>query len=533
MANSSFGKFTPLLLSVCGGLLLGAAWPMLPFTLLIFIAFVPLLALADLHQNRGGYFGCIFLALLIWNVITTWWVGNTTVPASGVAANVFNALLMSIPWMAYKNTPKRWSTPVKYFSFIVYWLTFEYVHQQWELSWPWLTLGNVFATHTGWIQWYEYTGASGGSLWVLISNITIYSIWQKYKHSNVPVKTILRKEAWKPLTIIILPIAISALIPIPKDNGNKISVVVVQPNIDPYDEKFTAGTVQEQLTKFLTLTEQQLDSTTRYIIWPETALFPHGAWENQLNMQGEVLAIREMLRKYPQAKLITGAVTIKRYGEEVPPLARQLEDGTFYDPYNTALQIDTTQSIQIYHKYKLVPGVELVPYMRYLKFMGSLALDFGGITGSYGREPGVALFTDPTTQIKVFPTICYESVYSEYVAAHVRNGANLLVILTNDGWWGNTAGHKQHLQYARLRAIETRRWVARSANTGISAFIDPQGNIHNPQPYWKEAVIKGTVTTSNDFTFYVRYGDLISRGALIFCILLIVYAIISRFIYRQ
>lgn len=526
-------KFTPLLLCVCSGLLLGAAWPMLPFTPLIFFAFVPLLALTDLQQNRSGYFGLLLLSLLIWNVITTWWVGNTTVPASGVAANVFNALLMSIPWMAYKSTPKKWGSSLRYFSFIVCWLTFEYIHQQWELSWPWLTLGNVFATHPGWIQWYEYTGTSGGSLWILLSNITIYGIWQKYKQTTLPLKTVLVKEAWKPLAIILLPMLISMLIPVPKNSGNNISVVVVQPNIDPYDEKFTSGTVQEQLAKFLKLTAQKLDSTTSYIIWPETALFPHGAWEEQLNSQSEVIAIREMLRKYPQAKLITGAVTVKRYLDEVPPLARQLEDGSFYDPYNTALQIDTSQSIQIYHKYKLVPGVELVPYMRYLKFMGSLALDFGGITGSYGREPGVSLFTDPVKHIKVFPTICYESVYSEYVAAHVRNGANLLVILTNDGWWGNTAGHKQHLQYARLRAIETRRWVARSANTGISAFIDPQGNIHDPQPYWQEAVMKATVTTSTDFTFYVRYGDLISRGALIFCILLIVYAIISRFIYNK
>src|SRR5690606_12180522 len=99
---------------------------------------------------------------------------------------------------------------------------------------------------------------------------------------------------------------------------------------------------------------------------------------------------------------------------------------------------------------------------------------------------------------------------------------------TNDGWWGNTEGHRQHLQYARLRAIETRRWIARSANTGISCFITPAGKLQQPQPYWEEAVIKGNVTPGHTFTFYVRYGDLLSRGALIFCILLIVYTIVLR-----
>jgi apolipoprotein N-acyltransferase len=157
----------------------------------------------------------------------------------------------------------------------------------------------------------------------------------------------------------------------------------------------------------------------------------------------------------------------------------------------------------------------------------------GGITGSYGRSPGVDVLENTTEHIKAFPTICYESIYGEFVAEHVRLGAGLLFIITNDGWWGNTEGHRQHLQYARLRAIETRRWIARSANTGISCFITPLGDLQEPQPYWQEAVIKANVTPATSFTFYVKYGDLISRGALIFCILLIVYSIILRFTNRK
>ncbi len=522
-----------LLLSILSGLICWLAWPTMPLTPLIFIAFTPLLYISDKVQHRWKYFGLLFLAFLVWNVASTWWVGNTTLPLSGVFANCFNALLMSIPWLGYKNTRRKLPEAVAYFALIVYWLTFEYIHQTWEFSWPWLVLGHAFALRPGWIQWYEYTGTSGGTFWVLLVNIVIYNVWKRARLYDFTWKQLLLGEGWKPLLVIGLPLLISAFTTAPADNAaQKTEVVIVQPNIDPYDEKFSAGSAMEQLGKLLHLTKEKADSNTRYIIWPETALFPTGAWEHELNYQPEIIAIREMLQKYPKAKLISGAATTKRYNttDEIPATARTMNDGTRWDAYNSAIQVDTSRNIQVYHKYELVPGAELVPYVGYLSFMQSVALDFGGITGSYGRVPGVEMFTNPQDSINVFPVICYESVFSNYMATHIKPGANLLVIITNDGWWGNTEGHRQHLQYARIRAIETRRWIARCANTGISAVIDPAGNVHQPQPYWKEAVFKATVTPEAGITFYVKNGDLVSKAALIFCILLVVHAFISRFI---
>ena len=542
MATRSIDRFLPGLLGLFSGLLLWAAWPSSPLTLLIFIAFIPLLYLTDRIQNRWTYFGCIFLAMLVWNAATTWWVGNTPVPVSGVLANVTNALIMCVPWMGFKNSRKRLGVTGSYLALIIYWLTFEYIHLNWELSWPWLTLGTVFAMRPGWIQWYEYTGASGGSLWILGVNIALYACWQKRKaFKSLPLTTYLWKEGWKPAAVIIIPLLLSGIVGFTSGVSASIrkpqqhlSVVIVQPNIDPYD-KFADGAEGMQLEKFLKLTRQMVDSNTSYIVWPETALFPHGAWEHQLNEQPAIHAVRALLKQYPKAKLITGATTLKRYmnRDEAPYSARAMEDGSFFDAFNTGLQIDTSNIIQIYHKSRLVPGVELIPYSRYLHFMENWALDMGGISGSYGRTPGVEVLENTAEHIKAFPTICYESIYGEFVAEHVRLGANLLFIITNDGWWGNTEGHRQHLQYARLRAIETRRWIARSANTGISCFIDPMGNIKFPQPYWEEAVIKSTVTPGYAFTFYVQYGDLLSRGAVIFCILLLVYLLITRFTNRK
>lgn len=541
MAQRSFPSFLPWLLSIGSGLLLWAAWPTSPLTLLIFIAFIPLLYLTDLVQNRWGYFGCIYLAMLIWNAGTTWWVGNTPVPLSGVLANITNALIMTIPWLGYKNSRKRLGPAISYFALIVYWLTFEYIHLNWELSWPWLNLGNVFAMHPGWIQWYEYTGTSGGTLWILGVNIALYSCWQKGRNYPAPLSDAIWKEGWKPAAVIVLPLLLSAVIFVSNTKilsapkGPSMPIVIVQPNIDPYD-KFADGVEGQQLEKFIRLTREKADANTAYIVWPETALFPHGAWEHSLNEQPAIQAIREMLKQYPRAKLITGATTLKHYAskEEAPYSARKMEDGGYFDAFNTALQIDNSSgAIQIYHKSRLVPGVELIPYSRYLSFMENWALDMGGISGSYGRTPGVAVLENTTEHIKTFPTICYESIYGEFVANHVKLGANLLFIITNDGWWGRTEGHRQHLQYARLRAIETRRWIARSANTGISCFVDPMGEIRQAQPYWEEAVIKGDVTPEATFTFYVRYGDLLSKGALIFCILLIVYSTVLRFTNRK
>lgn len=517
-------KRLPLLLSLVSGLLLWAAWPTSPLTFLIFIAFVPLLRMMDVA--KGYHFGLLFLAFWIWNTGATWWVGNTPVPASGIFANAFNALLMTFPWIGYRAAQQRLDRRTAYFALVVYWLTFEYIHQEWELSWPWMMLGNVFAMRPNWVQWYEFTGVMGGSVWVLLANITLFEIWRK---RDVRAKI-------TAAACLLLPFVLSFLVRPSIADGPRMQVVVVQPNIDPYEEKFSEGSSQQQLQKLLALTQQQIDTATAYVIWPETALFTEGAWEHTLNDRPEIIKIRQFLRQYPRTKLITGASTYRQYigTETVTATARTRRDGgPPYDAFNSALQIDTSLQIQIYHKAKLVPGVEITPYMRFLPFMKKLALDMGGITGSYGLTPGVPLFNDLERDCSVFSAICYESVFGNFVAEKVRAGANLLVVSTNDGWWGNTEGHRQHCQYARLRAIETRRWVARSANTGISCFVNPLGELIDPQPYWQPASIKHAVTKAANMTFYVKYGGYASKAPLIFCILLLSYTIVLRVIRRK
>lgn len=533
------------------GILLWLAWPSSPGTVFIFVALTPLLWLADQVQNKKAYWGFLLLAFTIFNVGTTWWVGNTTVPASGVFANLFTALLMTIPFTSFYGARKRLGRTWGYAAVVVYWMTFEYVNLTWEFAWPWLSLGNAMAMHPDWVQWYEFTGVGGGTLWILIVNIMLYECWRGLPELDMKYAKQILGRLWKPVVILVLPIIVSSIISAVNSFPAKApanEVVVVQPNADPYG-KFGPDADEAQLDTLLKLSAQQVSATTSYIIWPETAIFnsgdPAASREDHFSNNPTIKRLATFLREHaPNATLITGATTWKiypPYTTEFPFTAQQVAyDGTRADYFNAALQIDSAGQVQAYHKSKLVPGVEIIPYMRYVPFMATFALKMGGASGGCGLEPGVTLMT---REIKpagaslglnaaVAPVVCYESVFGEYMARQVREGAGFLVIMTNDGWWGDTEGHRQHFNYARLRAIETRRWIARSANTGISAFIDPNGAVIDPQPYWKAAVIRHSVTFSNTETLYVRWGDYLYKAAAIFCILLIIYRSYLRFTKR-
>jgi apolipoprotein N-acyltransferase len=233
---------------------------------------------------------------------------------------------------------------------------------------------------------------------------------------------------------------------------------------------------------------------------------------------------------FPKLTVVIGASTYRQYGpgEKRSSTARKFtQDEGYYDSYNTALQLDSrTDSIQTYHKSRLVPGVEKMPYPAIFGFLEKFAIDLGGMSGSLGREPAPKVFFARDT-IGVAPIICYESVYGDYVAGYVKKGAGLLFIITNDGWWGNTPGHRQHLVYGRLRAIEMRRSLARSANTGISCFYNQRGDILQPTRYWEEDVISRKININHDLTFYARYGDYVAKMALIFTAAMLVLVVLK------
>lgn len=521
-----------LLFALLGALLLSLSW-FYGLTAFIFASFVPLLIIEnyfsvsnDIKRKKIKFIGLVFLTFFVWNLATTWWIWYAS-HEGAIMAIFSNAILMSIFFVTFSNIKNKINKSWAIWLLIPVWLAWEYLHTVWDISWPWLTLGNVFAYKTTWIQWYEYTGTSGGSLWIIYVNILLFQMLQ--------LPSFQLKQALKPLIAVIAPILISYFILLSYKNTSVLKeqqVVIVQPNIDPYNEKFDSD-FSVQFNSTYEQIKGKITNQTDYLVLPETFII-NNINEDEINTDTDIQLFKDsLLKKYPNLNIVTGINSYKFFTPNEKPSATARLDhnsGLYYDMYNTALQINKN-NLAVYHKSKLVPGVELMPFPALLKPLEKYALDLGGTIGSLGMQKERSVFKG-VEGIKVAPVICYESVYGDYCTEYVRNGANFIFIITNDGWWNNTPGHKQHLNYARLRAIETRRSIARSANTGISAFIDETGNISQPTKWWEKAVIQAQLKPNDTITFYVKYGDLISKISVLLALLTLAYYWFLRFFKR-
>lgn len=500
---------------------------------LLFIGFIPLLFVEDYFYQKKKRDGkkiifYSYLTFFIWNLLTTWWVYRATF-FGGAAAIICNSFFMALVFQAFHYTRVKLGNTIGYLSFIFYWIGFEYLHLNWDLSWPWLTLGNGFASFTNWIQWYEYTGILGGSIWILLLNVYIFLILKKIIHNEHKAPKAIILHSISACLLIFIPYYISLyLYKNYKEKSKPVHVVVVQPNIDPYNEKFS-GTEEAQLNKFLELAKRMVDQKTDYLVGPETAL-PEGIWEEEIQNTYSIRLLNDFLLSYPNLKIVTGLSSFKHVQnkEEDASNEREFSDRPQkYEAYNTALQLGPSGKIQLYHKSKLVPGVEQMPYPAIFKYFEKFAIDLGGTTGSLGKQKERTVFHSKEN-VSVSATICYESIYGDFMGGFVRNGANLLFIITNDGWWGDTPGYKQHLNYGRLRAIEFRRNIARSANTGISCFINSLGEITQATEWWKSAVIKANINSNDKLSFYAIYGDYLGRICAALSIVLFLISLIIK-----
>ncbi|QEC51195.1 apolipoprotein N-acyltransferase [Anseongella ginsenosidimutans] len=546
-----------LLLPVLSGVLCWLAWPPTHLAPLLLVALVPLFYFADealrsRNPGRTVLTGAL-LGFAAWNTLSLYWIYFV---ASGVGAVVglavvlvpilFGTVLMTLPFFLYHKTRKYAGPNVGLAAFCAYWIAAEYLHHKWDFAFPWLSLGNGFANYPSLVQWYEYTGIFGGTLWVLLANILAYRLLTgflalKRAKKDIPEETppgtaatdagvprlmasqqlsLGRREFYLkrclPFTIILLfPMIFSLVIYFNyEEKGSPVNVVVVQPNLDPYGEKYNGVSEKEQLLRLVTLSDSLGQPNTEYFIWPETAIGTgQPLVENRLYDEYSIKVIQGFLEKYRNGNVITGASTVRIYDSPASPTARKFRDAEqYYDYYNTALQIENNGRVQVYHKNKLVPGVEQFPYRRYLGFLDKLMMDMGGTSGTLGHEDEQTVFYSQNG-IGVVPAICYESVFGGFIADFVQKGAQLICIVTNDGWWGNTAGYKQHAAYARLRAIESRRSVARSANTGISMLINQRGDVMKQTSWWVPAAIGGELKLNADLTFYVKHGNYLARIA--------------------
>ena len=521
-------KFNRLKLIVCvflPALLFWLAWEPMPFTPLVFIAFVPFFYLAEWGRStsKGKNFGVLFLALMLWNISTTWWVWFAS-DVGAIAMLILNSLLMYLPFgLSRWLQRKKWFIWDAKWLFIALWLLYEYGHHRWDLSWPWLTLGNAFSGMPWYVQWYEITGTLGGTALILSVNVLVYqaliNVQSKDKRSwimrfRLPLGIV---SVFGILSVLLGQFASDFVYQKKSKLKQPYRVVAIQPNYDPYDEKFVLDPMQ--MVRDMAKTSDSAGPAD-CILWPETSLVGNiDVGSPAQDMQVSYLmhhwlkngpadnAAGDSSQNHSRAagppSMLIGSNMIHWYswmGKGKPDVAARQSSNLeyWYTLHNSALWIQpelsihpigsdpfkherlrgsmATGDIQFYHKSKLVPGTEQLPFVTVLPFLERLAisLDENSASGTLGKNATAKALG--VSNSKVAPIICYESIYGDYVSEYVKDGASWLAVITNDAWWNNTPGHKQHFSYAKLRAIEQRKWVVRSANTGISGFIDPLGN---------------------------------------------------------
>ena len=512
-----------ILLALLSGLLLGLPWCIPSLFFVIFIAWVPLLLLEEEnrhHPNPYTVFNYAFAGFLLWNILGTWWVSQAQL-VGGILIMIANALVQALVFWSVSRIRTRLGIPLV-FPFLLIWMGYEYFHQSWDLAWPWLNLGNALATVPKLIQWYEFTGIRGGTLWIILTNLAVLKGWDIYRKRGLGA---IAPVGAGTLLLILIPAFASYLIfQNFEEEGETVTVALIQPNLDPYTQKFVPEKQAQHLKDFLKAADTICDDETNFLLGPETLII------QQIDEKDPAASpyFRQLLdfqKKYPKLNILLGIHSYQKLDDtKIPPGSRFNQDKNFYyEPFNTALFLPPGSPPQFYHKTKLVPLFERMPFVQYLGFLGKYSLDLGGYSGTYSLRQENSHFVSPDASISILPIVCFESVFGLYSAQNLPREKGFICMITNDGWWKNTPGYRHHFNFSPVRAIESRRDLVRVANTGISALIDARGMVIARTPWWKKATLKGQIHLRKGRTFYARHGDYLGRISLISGILLLLY----------
>ena len=513
------------LLAVLSGLLLGFAFPPSPFYSLAYVAFVPFFFLMERMRSYGQLTKYSYLFLLVFHIVTVYWTGGFTHMKDPYLMMAGSLLLILHPFLYLPSILGAFFVRAKLgtmwgmVSFIFLWIAYEYFHSLGEFSFPWMTIGNSQAYDLLRIQIVEYTSVYGLSFLILTFNVlafiwivqTTRGRWELF--SSYSVSTIVGL-----LLLYILPWvygskAIEASVPFSNDRGFKIGLI--QPNIDPF-EKWGEGTNPDpfwsQMGMHLNATRSLRKYSVDLVLWCETAiptriLLPsHGSEWQILKSTLDSIGI-PVLTGFPYTEFFDSL--------RAPITAHQASNSSvFYEDYNAVMLIPPHRPVvEVYKKMRLVPFAERIPYAETVPFLIKPLRWSVGISG-WGLGQDTVLFSmkSSTGLIEHFAgIICYESAFPDFVRQFVLRGAEFIVVLTNDSWWGNTSGTYQHIAFAPFRAIENRRWVIQCANGGISAFVDPIGRIHQSTQMYTSAAIFRSIEPRTGETFYDRNGDIFAK----------------------
>lgn len=497
------------ILPVVSGILLSLPWLGFPGWILLF-AFIPLFFSEKYFSETGEnikLFWAGVITFIVWNFISTGWMMSVNLTGS-LLIILINSFFMSGVFLGFSLMRKKLIPVSGYFLFAVIWLSYEYYLIHGKPGWPWLVLGNGMGSSIWLVQWYKYTGVLGGSLWILTINILLFRFLSQ-RVRFVPFSQI-GFSACIFLFLLLAPVVLSLFL-LTKHTPfeRSISVMVVQTNIDPYTQKFSAISNTEQFEQLMKISEVNIKDEVDLVVWPETAL--DSIWLDS-GIDFRLRRISEFLSSN-HTSLIFGAMSFSFVTKDVVPQnVIRRTDSKAYLVSNSAILMNE-ESFSEYRKNILVPGVETTPVFFHDFFNTGYIAHLGGVGGS--------LYTDykkPTLMINdssaVVPSICFESANGQHVAGFNPTAPFVLAIITNDGWFTRKYAYNQHLMMAQMRAIENSAGLIRCSNTGNSTLIDQKGRVVKKLPIGQEGVLYADAGLTNELTYYATHGDYIGRIAL-------------------
>ena len=530
-------------LAVASGILLGFSFPPSPFYSLAYVAFIPLFFLFTRIKSFFQIARYSYLFLFIFHLITVYWTGGFVVGkdiwmmTAGVSVIVIHPILfLPIILLAFAVKNKLGLVP-GLVAFALFWTSFEYLHSLGEYSFPWLTLGNSQAYDLQRIQIIEYTSVYGLTLLIFAFNIIAFLVIVNQTSGKWKLQS---KQVLSYLSVLAVLYFGTALYGTYVGNKesveskNKISVGILQPNFDPWDK--WGGSIGDKWESYFRQLKYYFDETRQLskfkpdiIVWPETAIPFHILLPRYSLYRSDLLSLADTLK----LSIFTGLPTAEYFDSlHAPATAERIQSSKLYvESYNSAVLIQPNRIIgQIHKKSILVPFAERIPYAETFRFLIEPLKWNVGIS-SWGKGEDTAVYElslKDGRQIKFSGMICYESVYPNYVREFVKRGAEFLVIITNDSWWGNTSGAYQHASFASLRAVETRRWVVQCANGGISLIVDPTGKRQTTTDLYTRTKFIADISSLSDKTFYVQYGDVVAQLCLAISILMLMTAFLKK-----
>lgn len=545
MANSietNRGTRANYILALSTGVLFGCSFPPFPLGVLACVSLVPLLLLIERLSSLRSQILYSYFSFLIASCIALYWVGGFTHAKDPYLMIAGGLVLISEPFFfslivsVYLLIRKSFGLTRALIALPFVWVTLEWLYGRSEFAFPWLTLGNSQTYQLGKIQFAECSGVFGVSLWLLILNVLFFFLLLRVlQRTGERPDRISFSLAGAILVLYILPDIYSATVDEERffaSNEPAINIGVVQPNLDPWEKWEGARTPEGRwamIERMLSMTREQKRLGVQLSVWPETAIL--------FDLQSHAPEYRRFKTAIDSLgiSVVGGYSSFRFYDASEAPVASSVIRGTnvHYDSYNSIFFVQPRDNrFQHYAKMRLVPFAERIPYAEAVPFLIE-PLRWGVGVSNWGIGQDSTVFEDTTGRAKFLAMVCYESIFPDFVASFVKRGAEFLVFVTNDSWWGNTSGARQHNQFAVLRAVENRRWVVRCANGGISSFIDPMGRMFDKTQMYAEAKINRVIQPRSEPTFYTRHGDWVARGSAVVSGLLMFASLLQLLVSRK